>query len=75
LLPYAPGLQKVGENKTVGQKYVWGPDLLILQANYIIKAVRTKQCQNKKTADIVIAVAATVHKYTSTQVAKPLMEP
>jgi hypothetical protein len=38
-----PGLQKVSKNKAVGQQYVWEQDLLIIQINFVIKAVKDKK--------------------------------
>jgi hypothetical protein len=46
LSPHSPGLQKVGENKTVGRQHVWGQYPVDFQINYIIKAFK----EEKKTA-------------------------
>ncbi len=58
----APGLQKVGKNKIVGQQDVWDKNLSIIQTKYIIKAVKNvkNDQMRKRTVDIVVSVAAAV---------------
>jgi hypothetical protein len=55
-----PGLQKVRENKTVGQQYVLGTRF----SSSIIKAVKDEKITKikKLTADVIVAVATAVYE-------------